>query len=113
MKNVSTIIALVAVGVMSGCSWGVGGQGVSSVNQDFVMAGSATGIRAFNDGLIGLAKTSKESNDAPNQYLQYRDRQEKEVTTRETNCKWCGGFFGSGKKSPPAPQPEPNEEMGS
>lgn len=78
MKN-AILVTLAASGllVLSGCS------GMSTVNQDFVMAGNAEGLRAWSDGLVGALKTSKESPDSENQYLTTRRHNERERTLRD------------------------------
>ena len=50
------MIKLILLGVLaamfSGCS------GATSINQDLSIVGTAEGIRAYNDGIIGIARTS-------------------------------------------------------
>lgn len=75
---------------MTGCA------GMATMNQDFVMAGNAEGIRAYNDGIIGAAKTAKESADADSKYFAVRTQQEAEITKREMQPNFLEGLFGKG-----------------
>jgi hypothetical protein len=78
------VIAGIVVAITcTGCGFSGSTHGHTYGSQEFVYGGTAEGIRAFNDGLIGMAKTAKESDDVDNQYIGYRAMQEKEVTQRE------------------------------
>lgn len=63
--------------VITGCA------STSHVGEHFTMSGTPEGIRAFNDGLIGALKTSKEEPRAKNQYMAMRRDYEQNVTARE------------------------------
>lgn len=54
----------------------------SSMNQDFMMSGNEAGIRAFNDGISGIARTSKESADQSSEYFAHRGKEEIQATER-------------------------------
>lgn len=69
----------------------------SSFNQDFQMSGSAEGIRAYNDGLYGIAKTAKESPDAHSEYAAQRVIQEQQITTRTMKRNWIAELFNGNK----------------
>jgi hypothetical protein len=56
----------------------------TSTMHDVSLTGSVEGIRAYNDGLIGLAKTAVEPK-GKSLYLNNRRQQESEITTRENN----------------------------
>ena len=86
-----TLILVPAIGLLTGCA------GIASMNHDFVMGGSEAGIRAYNDGVIGNARTAKEAFDKENEYLQYRKNQEIEVTIRDTKPGFFSGLFSQPK----------------
>lgn len=72
-----------------------------SINKDFAMSGSAEGLRAFNDGLVGIARTAKEPEDKDNQYLGYRKEQESELTKRLIGAKsFMRKIFGAEDSAP-------------
>lgn len=82
------VVLMLSCGIvawLTGCS--------ASMNQDFTMTGNAAGIRAFNDGLVGIARTAKEPVNKKNEYLGYREKQEGEITTRDTAPGLLGGLF--------------------
>lgn len=76
-------IALLAMlGIsLSACS------GHMSINEDYSESGSEVGIRAHNDGLVGIARTAKEDPEKENEYLGFRRTQENEVTQRVNRSK--------------------------
>lgn len=89
MKKKILVVGLMIV--LSGCS------GMSTMNQDFVMAGTPEGIRAYNDGIIGTAKTAKESPDADNKYFAHRGQEEAENTARVKQVSFWGKLAGGSK----------------
>lgn len=88
MKKKTLIVVMM---FLTGCS------GMSTMNQDFVMAGSPEGIRAYNDGIIGTAKTAKESPDADSKYFAHRGQEEAENTARVKQVSFWGKLAGGNK----------------
>lgn len=93
MKKV--LVTLAIASTFTGC--GVINKATLS-SQDFTMTGSAEGIRAYNDGVIGMARTAKESPDKASEYMAARGFQEKEITKRETSPGFLGQLFGASTK---------------
>ena len=92
MKKVFTTLAIVSVVSCTGCFR------ASLSSQDFNLSGSAEGIRAYNDGVIGMARTAKESPERPSEYMAARGTQEKEITKRETSPSFLSQLFAGSTK---------------
>lgn len=85
------IIGFISIIVCTGCS------GTSVMNQDFTMTGSVEGIRAFNDGISGIARTAKEHPEQPSEYMATRIKQEAEITKRALKPSVLDGLFVASK----------------
>ncbi len=86
------MIKLILLGVLaamfSGCS------GATSINQDLSIVGTAEGIRAYNDGIIGIARTSKELPEADSKYFAHRQQEDSQVTNRVKAVSFWGKLVG-------------------
>lgn len=75
---------LLIMAVMTGCS----AKGHFYNQPDVSFEGNREGVNAFLQGIAGIAKTAKEGNDSPNQYMQLRATEEQEVTRRGNPSLW-------------------------
>lgn len=105
VAKVATATGLIAFG--SGCTQMQQPQHNfgSVAGYDRVTFETAEGIRADGDRTVGLIRTSKEDGKRKSQYLEYREKQDKEVTVRESiraNAPQRGfmsGLFGGGRSN--------------
>lgn len=70
------LACIIAASTMTGCTSFGASQMFADSDQGFVMiAGDAEGIRAYNDGLIGVIADTKASPDVKSSYWQHRESQ--------------------------------------
>ena len=84
-----TLIALIGVAALTGCSiGGVAGDG-------FQMAGSPEGMRAYFDGINGIVSNTKTTDpEGRSAHWEMRAVQEQEATKRKcSNCGFLGKLF--------------------
>ncbi len=86
MKKTAIILL---VSTLTGCS------GIATMNQDFMMTGSAEGIKQFYTGLNGTIKEGKQSADAPSEYLAFRSNEEREITKRNGQLSFWDKLVGN------------------
>lgn len=82
-EGIAKLTALAAVGIgiavyTTGCS-GIGATQMFSDAEagHFLMYGDAEGVRAYNEGLVGLVTDAKASPDVKSGYWQHKDEREK------------------------------------
>lgn len=82
----------ITIAALTGCA-------VSGHYGDYAkIEGSPKGLKALYDGMNGALKTAKESNDAPNQFFQFRAKEESEITKRELKPGFLDGLFSRNQK---------------
>lgn len=75
LKN-RALACIIAASTMTGCTSFGASQMFADSDQGFVMiAGDAEGIRAYNDGIIGVIADTKASPDVKSSYWQHREAQ--------------------------------------
>lgn len=75
IQSVIAVAAMAALAVLTGCT---------GTMHDVTLTGSVEGIRAYNDGLIGMAKTMVEPK-GRSIYMSTRKDQEAQETARKNN----------------------------